>query len=184
MRAIARKIIYIVHILTVRGEDMNSSDLFKYYRSSSVRDFEYIVKPGDTLYKISKQFNVSVNDLLNANNISNNLIFPNQSIMIPSVNNSGGVFFEEYVTGPMDTLEGIAQKTNVEVEMLMKYNDVKNLVLTENQTMNIPKQYNKYVVQADDTVDTILRKFFMTPEELIYANRHQWLRAGNTINVK
>ena len=73
---------------------MNSSDLFKYYRSSSVRDFEYIVKPGDTLYKIAKQFNVSVNDIMNANNFTNHLIYPNQSIMIPSVNNNGGVFLK------------------------------------------------------------------------------------------
>lgn len=163
---------------------MNSSDLFKYYRSSSVRDFEYIVKPGDTLYKIAKQFNVSVNDIMNANNFTNHLIYPNQSIMIPSVNDNGGVFFEEYVTMPMDTLENIAFKNGVTVDMLMKYNDFKNLVLVENQPVKIPKQYNKYVVQADDTVDSILRKFFMTPEELIYANRHQWLRPGNTINVK
>lgn len=163
---------------------MNSSDLFKYYRSTSVRDFEYTVKKGDTLYKIAKHFNVPLNDLLAVNNIGDNLIHPNQVIVIPSNNGSGSVYFEEYVTLPADTLSKIAEKINVPLELLTKYNDVHNLVLAENQVIQVPKQYNKYVVQEGDTHETILRKFFMTPEELIYANRHQWLRPGSTINVK
>ena len=40
---------------------------------------------------------------------------------------------------PMDTLENIAFKNGVTVDMLMKYNDFKNLVLVENQPVKIPK---------------------------------------------
>lgn len=163
---------------------MNSSDLFKYYRSTSVRDFEYTVKKGDTLYKIAKHFNVPLSELLAINKLEKNIIYPNQSIVIPSNSGDGSVYFEEYITEPNDTLAIISEKIKVPIELLTKYNDVNNLVLAENQVVQVPKQYNKYVVQEGDTYEMILRKFFMTPEELIYANRYQWLRPGSTINVK
>ena len=35
---------------------------------------EYVVKKGDSLYKISKEYGVSINDLINANNLTNNMI--------------------------------------------------------------------------------------------------------------
>lgn len=48
-------------------------------------DYEYyIVKKGDTLTKISKMFNVSVDELIKINNIKNkDLIYVNQKIIIP-----------------------------------------------------------------------------------------------------
>ena len=44
----------------------------------------YIVQEGDTLYGISKQFGVSVNDIVLQNNIVNNVIRPGEILIIPS----------------------------------------------------------------------------------------------------
>ena len=44
----------------------------------------YTVRPGDTMWKIARKFNVSLHDLINANSLTNpNLIYPGQIIIIP-----------------------------------------------------------------------------------------------------
>ena len=44
---------------------------------------EYIVKSGDTLGRIAKQFDLSIPELQSANNVRGHLIFPNQKLLIP-----------------------------------------------------------------------------------------------------
>ena len=46
----------------------------------------YIVQIGDTLYGISKQFGVSIQDIKLANNLNNDTITVGQTLLIPSVN--------------------------------------------------------------------------------------------------
>jgi len=44
----------------------------------------YVVRPGDTLFKIARQFGVTVDELAKINGISNpNVIFPGQELKIP-----------------------------------------------------------------------------------------------------
>ena len=43
----------------------------------------YIVQKGDTLYSIAKKFNTSVEEIKKINNLNNNLLSINQSILIP-----------------------------------------------------------------------------------------------------
>ena len=45
----------------------------------------YIVQSGDTLYGISKQFGVSVEDLMLENNLSNTNILVGSSLKIPTM---------------------------------------------------------------------------------------------------
>ena len=42
----------------------------------------YNVKKGDTLYSISKKFNISVSELIELNNISNNNLSIGQSLKV------------------------------------------------------------------------------------------------------
>ncbi|HZJ83141.1 MAG TPA: LysM peptidoglycan-binding domain-containing protein [Clostridia bacterium] len=44
----------------------------------------YVVKPGDTLYSIAKKFNVSLEEMIRINNLSNpDQISPGQKLLIP-----------------------------------------------------------------------------------------------------
>ena len=44
----------------------------------------YFVKPGDTLWNISKNYLVKVSDIMNANHLEDDLIYPGQKLIIPN----------------------------------------------------------------------------------------------------
>lgn len=80
----------------------------------------YAVTPGDTLYKISKMFNVSLSTLVKANKIANpNLIYPGQVLVVPTEKTY-------YVVKKGDTLSGIAMKYKATVDNLVILNNIKN----------------------------------------------------------
>ena len=121
---------------------------------------------------------------LGANSLENTTIYPNQVIVIPVKVNNGGMYFEEYVIKPNDTIEIISDKLDVDPEMISRYNDISRLVLDENQVLKIPRDYKTYTVVATDTLTDILGKTNMTAEELIEANKDKWLKVGTKINIK
>lgn len=58
---------------------INNNTLNTDYTSTSNK---YVVKKGDTLYSISKEFNMSLSDLKQINNLNSNLISVGQSLII------------------------------------------------------------------------------------------------------
>ncbi len=80
--------------------------------------YTYTVKSGDTLSKIAKANNITVNDLLAANpSIKNaSLIYVGQAITIPTTK------FVNYTVKSGDTFWGIAKKYEISVDELKKAN--------------------------------------------------------------
>lgn len=163
---------------------MKKIDVFHIYDERLVGEAKYIVKKGDTLYKIAKKNNVLTEDLVSINNLSSNLIYPNQVIVIPKIVPGGSVYFEEYIVQSDDTMEKIAEKLAVRLDMLIKYNDVTKLLLAENQVIRIPKRFNNYMIKENDTLQSILTNTNMSLEELVEANSGKWLAPGMMIHVK
>jgi len=162
----------------------NSNAFQQTSEDGSLVNVEYIVRPGDTLYKIAQKHGVSVDELMNANALPSSLIHPNQVIVIPQKGQYGAVYFEEYIIQPNDTLEIIANNVGSSVTNIAKYNDIAKLLLMENQVLSIPRRYGRYTVQPGDTIESILMTTNMTPMELLVANRNEWLLPGKTINVR
>lgn len=162
---------------------MNSFGFYDVYYSKK-RNESYVVQKGDSLYKIAQKYGVTVEELVEANKLESTVIYPNQVIVIPIKVSTGGMYFQEYIIEPNDTLEMISQKLNVSTDLIGKYNDLTKLVLVENQILKIPYSYKTYVVMEDDTLETILSKTNMTAEELIKANADKWLAPNTVIFVK
>lgn len=162
---------------------MNRFGFYTSYYGGERNDM-YKVQTGDTLYSIAKKYNVSINSLIEANNLDSTTIYPNQVIVIPVKVNNGGLYFEEYVIKPNDTIEIISEKLNVDPEMISRYNDISRLVLEEDQVIKIPKEYKTYEIVATDTLESILTSTNMTLEELVSANKDKWLKEGTIINIK
>jgi len=81
---------------------------------------DYTVKPGDTLGEIARQHDVSISELVGANDISNpNLIYPGQRLVIPGSDEIHVVVFGE-------TLGRIARKYGSSVSGIAKANSISN----------------------------------------------------------
>ena len=92
----------------------------------------YTVQRGNTLSQIAREYNVSVEHIVELNDIENpNLIFPGQKLRITEsdvtdlspVDNSIDVY---YVVKSGDTLNGIAKRFGITLNDILQYNDIQN----------------------------------------------------------
>ena len=89
----------------------------------------YTVKSGDSLWKISKNHNVSISQLKSWNNLSNDTIYPGQILTINSsssgntTSSSGSnTNLSTYIVSSGDTFSGIAKKFNLSTSTLKSLN--------------------------------------------------------------
>ena len=103
---------------------------------TSDRLFEnYIVKPGDTIYSISRMYNIDPNTLLMLNGLNkNDYIYPNQEITVPLKGVS------VYVTKENDTIGEIIRNLNTDANTLNKQNN--KIYVLEDQLIVYKKEQN------------------------------------------
>jgi LysM repeat protein len=113
-------------------------------------DSTYVVKAGDSLSKIAKQFGVSVQAIATANGITNpNLIFVGQSLIIPapgttplvpaaSLPAGGSTIQTTYRVQSGDSLYKISRHFGVSLNALMAANQLTSYIIYVGQTLNIP----------------------------------------------
>lgn len=77
----------------------------------------YVVQEGDSLWDISQENEMSVEELKEINNLDSSLIFPNQQLKVVEED-------KIYTVQANDTLSEIAIKHQVTVDELMKWNDL------------------------------------------------------------
>lgn len=90
----------------------------------------YIVKKGDTLYNIAKNYDTSVNELLQLNNLTNTILTIGQKLIIPN---------NYYTVVSGDTLWSIARRFNTTVQELKEINNIVNDILSIGQTIKIKR---------------------------------------------
>ena len=99
----------------------------------------YIVKQGDTLENIASLYNVSVNDIIKANNLK----MPFNLEVGTALNIPLGVtnIFDYYTILKGDTLYSVAKKNNVTVNILSAINGLDpSEYIYPGQTILVPKQ--------------------------------------------
>lgn len=159
----------------------------------------HLVRKGDTLYEISKKYNVSINDIKKWNNLNSNVLklgkqliinqkqFPNiikkdESIVAPKVIN------KTYIVKAGETLYGISKKYGVSVDSILNRNGLTSINLNTGQQLIIPKQkellkkkivqHQKlqttqitfHVVKTGDTFYSISQKYNIGVKKLLELN--------------
>ena len=125
---------------------------------------EYIVEKGDTLYSLSKRFNISIDELKRINNLDSDILSIGQVLKLSDYNN---IEYDTYIVKKGDSLWAISRKYNISVKELIEINNLTDLTLQINQQLLVPKtNKNIYIVEAGDTLWSIARKNNMTVEEL------------------
>ncbi|HEY5156496.1 MAG TPA: LysM peptidoglycan-binding domain-containing protein, partial [Anaerolineales bacterium] len=118
----------------------------------------YIVQSGDTLWDISIRFNVSVADILAANNMVDQNIFPGDQLVIPGFNGLSGTLITQPV--PLgESLLSLERQYQVDPQLLIKLNHIvspaqiyagKNLILLQQD--NHPTLTAHATLGKDDTL--------------------------------
>lgn len=89
----------------------------------------YEIQKGDTMYGISKKYNVNLKNLFELNGLEeSDYIYPGETLKIPVSNET------TYTTKRGDTLESIAKELNTTVDQIIKQNII---YLLENQMIKI-----------------------------------------------
>lgn len=126
----------------------------------------YVVKAGDSLYKIAQQFNITVQDLINLNNLTSTNLSIGQKLKVKGTVPSTTQTTYTVVKG--DSLYAIANKYKVSVQDIIDANNLKSTALSIGQKLIIPTQEsnNLYTVKAGDTLYKIANEYGTTVNEL------------------
>ena len=155
----------------------------------------YIVARGDTLSSIARKFNITVDELKEANNLNNNALIVGQELLIPKTQeldqDTTGEdeemdMFVTYTVKKGDSLYSIANSYNTTVDIIKDINNLTNNTLTLGQTLKIPTSttnqetnYNNYIVQKGDSLYSIAMKFNTTVDAIKNLNN----LSSNTLSI-
>lgn len=138
----------------------------------------YIVKSGDSLWKIATTYNTTVDAIKKANNLTNNNLSIGQKLIIPVKQTTAEEVEEEttggikYIVSSGDNLYSIANKYNTTVDAIKKANNLTSNLLTIGQELIIPgtENFATYVVQKGDSLWKIANQYGITVNDLMKAN--------------
>lgn len=149
----------------------------------------YTVKPGDTLYRIANLYNVSIDELINTNNLTSNILTIGQELTIPIK----PVTEEDYVVYevvPGDTLYSISRRFNTKVDIIKSFNNLTSNLLNIGQILQIPINNTEYVYQTyeikpGDTLYSIAKRYNTTVSDIMALNDDisSILRIGQVIKI-
>lgn len=100
----------------------------------------YVIKQGDTLYKLSRQFNSSISAIMDANPLVNvyNLIV-GETICIPvSVPTDNFTYSSNYQVQDGDTLGSVLDRNGVGLADFMQLNGMNEIELLPGSTLKLP----------------------------------------------
>ena len=145
----------------------------------------YIVQKGDTLYGISKQFGVSVEDIKAENNLVSDRLVVNMSLLIPTIETT-----ILYVVKRGDTLYSIASKYDTSVSEIIRINNLNSNIINIGQQLRIPinssgLDYLSYYVKKGDTLYSIANRYDVLVDDLVKINNlsNNSLSVGQVLRV-
>lgn len=128
----------------------------------------YVVKKGDSLYKIAQNYDTTVSEIMKLNNLTSTALSIGQILEIPVKNVSNNT----YTVKSGDSLYKIAQNNNTTVNELKSLNNLTSNLLSIGQVLKIPTttSNNTYIVKKGDSLYKIAQNNNTTVDELIRIN--------------
>ncbi|MDR2735745.1 MAG: LysM peptidoglycan-binding domain-containing protein [Puniceicoccales bacterium] len=153
---------------------------------------DYVVKKGDTIWKLSRRFGLKVGDILSANSLDkNDKILVGQKIFLPNISEDAVksvASSDKYTIQSGDTLSKIASKYGVTVAAIKSANDMTSDRIIAGRTIVIPSgnrnfsnpssmaanthsiPLGEYVVKPGDTLAAIAKRSGISVSNLQQAN--------------
>ena len=148
----------------------------------------YIVKAGDTLYKIAENNNTTVDEIKKLNNLTSSTLQIGQLLRLPSP-----LLPEDtYTVKSGDSLYKIANKYNTTVDELKRVNNLTTNILSIGQVLKIPTSTPKeetntinYTVKSGDSLYSIANNYNTTVDAIKNANNitSNLLQIGQVLKI-
>lgn len=131
----------------------------------------YTVKSGDTLYSVAKKYGISVTELKEINDLSNNTLSIGQKLLVPAttiiIDETTPGEYITYTVKSGDNLYSIANRYGVSVKEIMNLNNLTSNLLNVGQTLRIPtSETNTYIVKSGDNLYSIARRYNTTVDAI------------------
>lgn len=132
----------------------------------------YTIKKGDTLYRIAKENDMTVSQLKQLNNLSSSLIYPGNTLNIPT----------QVTIKKGDTLYGLSRKHKTTVSQLKFLNQLSSNTIYVGDKLIIP---TTVTVKKGDTLYSIAKNYGLTVKELKAQNylTSNMIKVGQILNV-
>lgn len=168
---------------TKRPVDLRDPSVLQNLKSalSVQKDSTFIHKvlPKETLYSLSKQYQVSMSDLIKQNNfLAVEGLRIGQELQVPIQEKKAGINTHKVLS--KETLYGISKKHNVSIEALKNKNkDVlfqglsvgTLLTIPKNNTETFKKDPKKHIILQGETLYSVSRKYGISVPELLKVNK-------------
>lgn len=158
----------------------------------------YTVQFGDTLYTIANDNNISVDELISLNNLTDFELYVGQILKLPTLAGEEEIIGEdEYVVQKGDSLYSIGRTYGITVDELKRLNNLTSNALDVGQVLKISSSNNStgssnnnqsnstYTVQKGDSLYSIARAYNTTVDELKRLNNltSNTLSIGQVLNI-
>lgn len=173
--------ITVGQLLMIPAKDLNSQNYPAVSAEEQVADevrdtanYLYLqVKPKETLYHLSKEYNVSIEDIKKVNDNLTEGLRANTTIKIPKIQiPSAGVSSEIVPSAPVVRQQDTATTVRPENELFNRTNQTK-YVAADDKTLIVNDTVVTFIthsVQSKETVYSIAKKYSVTPEDIIKYN--------------
>lgn len=98
------------------------------------------VRPGETLWRISRRYGVSLERLKQRNRLRSNSIQPGMVLDIPGSTQKRSMAAELYTVQPGDSAWGISRRYGVTIEQIRRWNNLSSLQLYAGQQLRLEKK--------------------------------------------
>ena len=144
----------------------------------------YTANPNDTLQSISKNYNTTVEKLLELNGLSNNYIIEEGTqIIVPANQNNPYTY---YTVKKGDNIYQIAKKYDTNSDLLLKINGLdKDDYIYPNQTIIIPRKgFTLYITKENETLKELTDNLNIATKDLLNENPNIYLERNQIIIFK
>lgn len=147
----------------------------------SFKEFDaYVVKKGDSLYKIAKEYNTTVEAIKNANNLATETIYPNQVLFIPLKSVNNGI----YQTVEGDTLRVVFEKLGLNLNCIKCYEPMLDILLIPNQVVEtVNNNKGKMITYGGEGIEEFLINNEVDAMHLLKLNKNNWLMPGTSVRI-
>ena len=152
---------------------------------------KHTVQAGETLYSLSKQYNVSKEDLIKLNPDAKDGIAVGDLLIIPSKEAITDAAFIEHEVKPKETLYGLSKRYGVLLADLKRANNLETTLIKTGQILrvqNFDELFNTdtWLVVKGDTLYNISKRTNTTVEQLKALNNlsSSLIKIGQVLRLK